>query len=125
MNKNEREELLTILEDRFDKNMNRHEGLTWAEIRAKLEANSEKLWSLNEMEKTGGEPDVVGRDEETGAYIFMIVRRKVLTDVEAFAMIAKGWSHGKSLSLKITRLIWQPAWVLNCLQKKRIAHCRS
>ena len=70
MNKNEREELLTILEARFEKNMNRHDGIAWADVRAKLEANNEKLWSLNEMEKTGGEPDVIGRDDETSAYIF-------------------------------------------------------
>ena len=70
MKENEREELLAILEDRFEKNVHRHEGFTWADVQAKLEANSEKLWSLYEMEKTGGEPDVVGRDDETGAYIF-------------------------------------------------------
>ncbi len=63
-------ELLHELKDRFEKNMNRHKGLDWAKIQAKLEANTEKLWSLNEMEKTGGEPDVVGYDETTGEYIF-------------------------------------------------------
>ena len=63
-------ELLHELKDRFEKNMNRHKGLDWAKIQAKLEANTEKLWSLNEMERTGGEPDVVGYDETTGEYIF-------------------------------------------------------
>ncbi len=66
----QREELLRILEARFEKTMNRHKGLEWAKVRAKLEANSEKLWSLNEMERTGGEPDVVGHDIKTGEYIF-------------------------------------------------------
>jgi hypothetical protein len=66
----QREELLSTLKARFEKNMNRHEGLEWAEVQAKLEANSEKLWSLNKMEGTGGEPDVVGHDEKTGEYIF-------------------------------------------------------
>jgi hypothetical protein len=66
----QREELLSTLKARFEKNMNRHEGLEWADVQAKLEANPEKLWSLNEMEGTGGEPDVVGLDEETGEYIF-------------------------------------------------------
>jgi uncharacterized protein DUF4256 len=66
----EREELLKTLKVRFEKNMNRHKGLEWAKIQAKLEANSEKLWSLNEMERTGGEPDVVGHDKKTGEYIF-------------------------------------------------------
>ncbi|PAV28140.1 hypothetical protein CIL05_18725 [Virgibacillus profundi] len=63
-----REELLQVLKDRFEKNMHRHEGLEWAEVQAKLDANTEKLWSLNEMEETGGEPDVVGHDNDE--YIF-------------------------------------------------------
>lgn len=70
MKANQREELLRTLKARFEKNMNRHEGLEWAKVQAKLEANAEKLWSLNEMENTGGEPDVVGHDEETREYIF-------------------------------------------------------
>jgi hypothetical protein len=63
-------ELLGALKGRFEKNMNRHRGLAWAEVHAKLEANTEKLWSLNEMERTGGEPDVVGHDKKTGEFIF-------------------------------------------------------
>lgn len=66
----QRKELLEQLEARFQKNMNRHKGLEWAQVQAKLETNSGKLWSLNEMERTGGEPDVVGRDKNTGEYIF-------------------------------------------------------
>ena len=66
----EREELLGALTARFEKNMNRHKGLEWSKVQAKLEANAEKLWSLNEMELTGGEPDVVGHDKKTGEYIF-------------------------------------------------------
>ena len=66
----QREELLRALKVRFEENMNRHKGLEWAKIQAKLEANAEKLWSLNEMEKTAGEPDVVGHDKKTGEYIF-------------------------------------------------------
>jgi Protein of unknown function (DUF4256) len=66
----QREELLRALKGRFEKNMNRHKGLEWGKIQAKLEANSDKLWSLNEMERTGGEPDVVGHDKKTGEYIF-------------------------------------------------------
>ena len=64
------EELLKTLKARFEKHMNRHKGLDWTKIQAKLEANSEKLWSLNEMESTGGEPDVVAHDKKTGEYIF-------------------------------------------------------
>jgi hypothetical protein len=74
MNRNlspeQREELLKALKARFEKNMKRHEGLEWADVQAKLEANAEKLWSLSEMESTGGEPDVIGHDEVTGEYIF-------------------------------------------------------
>ena len=66
----QRDELLRTLKDRFEKQMNRHQGLEWAKVEAKLEANPEKLWSLYEMERTGGEPDVVGHDKETGEYIF-------------------------------------------------------
>ncbi len=66
----QREQLLRALQARFEKNMNRHKGLEWAKAQAKLEANAEKLWSLSEMERTGGEPDVVGHDKKTGEYIF-------------------------------------------------------
>ena len=65
----QREELLGALKDRFENNLNRHEGLAWAKVQARLEANAEKLWSLHEMERTGGEPDVVGHDKKTGEYI--------------------------------------------------------
>src|SRR3989339_2072504 len=65
-----REDLLRALKARFEKNMNRHKGLEWAKVQAKLDANSVKLWSLFEMERTGGEPDVVGHDKKTGEYIF-------------------------------------------------------
>jgi hypothetical protein len=66
----QREELLSGLKARFEKNMNRHKGLAWVKVQAKLKANTEKLWSLNEMESTDGEPDVVGHDKKTGEYIF-------------------------------------------------------
>src|SRR5687768_13594422 len=66
----QREALLKTLEARFEKNTNRHKGLEWAKVKAKLEANAKKLWSLNEMERTGGEPDVVGHDKKTGEYVF-------------------------------------------------------
>jgi hypothetical protein len=64
------EKLLRALKARFEKNMNRHKGLEWAQVQSQLEANAEKLWSLNEMERTGGEPDVIGHDNETGEYMF-------------------------------------------------------
>jgi hypothetical protein len=64
------EELLRTLEARFEKNMKRHKGLDWTRVRSKLEANIEKLWSLHEMERTGGEPDVIAQDKKTGEYVF-------------------------------------------------------
>ena len=66
----QREQLIRALQTRFKTNMNRHKGLEWAQVQTRLEASAEKLWSLNEMERTGGEPDVVGHDERTGEYIF-------------------------------------------------------
>lgn len=86
----EREELLRVLKARFEKNMKRHEGLEWAAVEAKLEAGPGKLWSLHEMERTGGDPDVVGRDKRTGEYLFFDCsaespkgRRSVCYDREA------------------------------------------
>lgn len=84
------DELLRTLKARFEKNMRRHKGIEWAKVQAKLEANAEKLWSLSEMERTGGEPDVVGHDKKTGEYIFYDCsaetpkgRRSVCYDYEA------------------------------------------
>jgi len=84
------EEIIKILKDRFEKNMSRHKDLDWDKIQVKLKANPEKLWSLNEMEKTGGEPDVIAYDENTDEYIFFdcsrespIGRRNVCYDNEA------------------------------------------
>ncbi len=88
--KKQREDLLKALKARFEKNMNRHKGLPWADVQAKLEANTEKLWSLAEMERTGGEPDVVGHDKKSGEYIFYDCseespkgRRSICYDAEA------------------------------------------
>ena len=84
------EELLKTLKTRFEKNMNRHKGIEWSKVQAKLDANPKKLWSLNEMERTGGEPDVVGHDKKSGEYIFYDcsaespkARRSVCYDREA------------------------------------------
>jgi uncharacterized protein DUF4256 len=70
LSRGQREQLLRALKARFEKNMNRHQGLQWSKVQARLEANAEKLWSLGEMERTGGEPDVVDQDKKTGEYIF-------------------------------------------------------
>jgi Protein of unknown function (DUF4256) len=66
----QREELLRLLKSRFEKNLNRHKGLLWDKVQARLEAKADKLWSLSEMERTGGEPDVIAHDKKTGEYVF-------------------------------------------------------
>ena len=83
-------ELLEVLQTRFTQNMSRHKGVEWSDVKAKLEANGEKLWSLNEMERTGGEPDVVGHDKKAGEFVFFDCsaespkgRRSVCYDREA------------------------------------------
>jgi hypothetical protein len=88
----QQEALIKTLKTRFEKNMNRHKGLEWPKLQARLEANPEKLWSLHEMETTGGEPDVVGHDKKTGEYIFYDCsaespkdRRSICYDGEALA----------------------------------------
>jgi hypothetical protein len=88
----QREELLNTLKTRFEKNINRHKDIKWTSVLSKLEANPEKLWSLNEMERTGGEPDVVGYDKKTGEFIFYDCsvespsgRRSLCYDAEALA----------------------------------------
>jgi hypothetical protein len=70
LSKKQREELLRVLKGRFEKNIDRHRGLEWAKVQARLDGNAEKLWSLSEMERTGGEPDVVGHDKKTDEYVF-------------------------------------------------------
>src|SRR5690625_7200958 len=70
LSEEDRQELFKTLKNRFEKNMQRHEGLEWVKVKEKMEEHPERLWSLHEMERTGGEPDVVGFDEEKGVYIF-------------------------------------------------------
>src|SRR5579859_5511458 len=102
----QREELLKALKARFEKNMDRHQGLEWPQIQAKLEANAQKLWSLHEMEKTGGEPDVVGQDKKTGEYIFYDCsaespkgRRSICYDREALTSRKENKPKGNALEM--------------------------
>jgi hypothetical protein len=106
------EELLRTWRARFEKNMNRHSGLEWAEVQAKLEANAGKLWSVNEMERTGGEPDVVGHDKKTSEYIFYDCSPESPKAAEVFATTVKRWTPGNNTNQKIPRSIWQPPWAL-------------
>jgi len=109
-----REELLRVLQARFKKNMNRHEGLEWAKVKAKLEANTENLWSLSEMERTLAVNRIllvmIKRRTNTS---FLIVHRKVLKAAQIFATTAKHWIPGKNINRKITPLIWQRPWALS------------
>jgi hypothetical protein len=91
----QRNELLSALKARFEKNSHRHEGLEWAEIQARLEADADKLWSLHEMERTGGEPDVVGRDKKTGAYIFYDCSAESPKGRRSLCYDQEGWESRK------------------------------
>ena len=100
------EELLSVLKARFEKNMNRHNDLEWVNVQAKLDSNPVKLWSLNEMERTGGEPDVVGHDKRTGQYIFYDLypespkgRRSVCYDGEALESRKQHKPHNNALDM--------------------------
>lgn len=101
----QRAELLNTLKTRFEKNMNRHKGLEWSQVQAKLDRPSgrEKLWSLNEMERTGGEPDVVGYDKKTGEYIFYDCAAESRKTAEVFVTTTKHWSRGKNINRRIAQ----------------------
>ncbi len=90
------EELLGALKERFEKNMNRHKGLEWAKVQAKLETNAGKLWSLGEMERTGGEPDVVGFDKEAGEYIFYDCSAETPKDRRSLCYDRDAWEARKA-----------------------------
>ena len=100
----QREELLKALNARFEKNMNRHKGLDWAKVRARLEANPEKLWSLNEMERTGGEPDVVGQDKKSGEYIFWDCSAETPKGRVSVCYDREGWLSRKEARPKTTAM---------------------
>jgi hypothetical protein len=109
----EREELLRALKIRFEKNRNRHKDLAWDQVEAKLKAHPEKLWSLHEMERTGGEPDVIRHDPKTGQYIFYDCsaespkgRRSLCYDREA---LESRKEHNRTAA----QSIWQRRWALN------------
>jgi Protein of unknown function (DUF4256) len=108
----QREELLRTLHAGFEKNMNHHEGLEWTKVKARLEANPEKLWSLSEMERTGGDRTLLVMIKRRANTSFLIVPRKVRKAAEVFATTVKHWIPGKKINRKIARWIWQP-WALS------------
>jgi hypothetical protein len=100
----EREELLDLLQGRFEKSPGRHKGLEWAKVQARLEANAEKLWSLSEMESTGGEPDVVGHDKKSGEYIFFDCSAETPKGRVSVCYDREGWLSRKEARPKTTAM---------------------
>lgn len=95
ISKQQQEELLKTLKTRFEKNLNRHKGVAWTDVEQKLKASADKLWSLNEMETTGGEPDVVGYDKKTGEYIFYDCSAESPTGRRSVCYDREGWESRK------------------------------
>jgi hypothetical protein len=100
----QREELLKALKARFEKNLSRHQGLEWAKVQARLEAITENLWSLNEMERTGGEPDVVGQDNKTGEYNFFDCSAETPKGRVSVCYDREGWESRKEHRPKNTAM---------------------
>jgi hypothetical protein len=115
----QREELLRALKDRFEKNMNRHKGLDWAKVQAKLEANPEKLWSLNEMESTAGEPDVVSHDKKTGEYIFFDCSPETPKGRVSVCYDREGWESRKEHRPKTTAMDMAAAMGIELLTEEQ------
>lgn len=97
-------ELIETLKARFEKNMSRHKGLEWAKVQARLEANPEKLWALNEMERTGGEPDVVGHDKKSGEYVFWDCSAETPKGRVSVCFDREGWLSRKEARPKTTAM---------------------
>jgi len=104
LSQKQREELLQALKDRFEKNMNRHRGVQWPRVQAKLEANPEKLWSLHEMERTGGEPDAVWHDEKTGECTFVDCSPESPAGRRSVCYDREGWASRKEHRPKTTAM---------------------
>ena len=100
----QRDELLATLKARFEKNLNRHKGVDWAKVQARLEANAENLWSLSEMERTGGEPDVVGQDKKTGEFIFVDCSLETPKGRVSVCYDREGWESRKEHRPKTTAM---------------------
>ena len=124
LSKKQREDLLKTLKARFEQNMNRHKDVQWPQLQARLEANPEKLWTLNEMERTGGEPDVVSHDKN-GEFMFMIVPRNLRMAAEVFATTAPRWTPEKKISQRVALWTWQGPCPLSSYPKNNIESCRD
>src|SRR5215831_12385574 len=115
----QRQELLGTLKARFEKNLSRHMGLEWANVQARLEANPEKLWSLKEMERTGGEPDVVGQDKKTGEYIFFDCSAETPKDRTSVCYDREGWESRKEHRPKTTAMDMATAMGIELLTEEQ------
>jgi Protein of unknown function (DUF4256) len=115
----QREELLKALKARFEKNLNRHKGLDWAKVQARLEANPEKLWSLNEMESTGGEPDVVGQDKKSGEFIFFDCSAETPKGRVSVCYDREGWLSRKEARPKTTAMDMAAAMGIELLTEEQ------
>lgn len=115
----QRAALLGTLKTRFEKNMNRHKGLDWARVQAKLEANPEKLWPLSEMESTGGEPDVVGYDKKTGEFIFFDCSPETPKGRVSVCYDREGWLSRKEARPKTTAMDMATAMGIELLTEEQ------
>ena len=115
----QREELLGTLKTRFEKNMNRHEGFEWGKIKVRLEANTGKLWSLSEMERTGGEPDAVGHDKKTGEYIFFDCAAETPKGRVSVCYDRDGWESRKEHRPKNTAMDMAAAMGIELLTEEQ------
>jgi hypothetical protein len=115
----QREELLGTLKTRFEKNMNRHEGFEWGKIKVRLEANTGKLWSLSEMERTGGEPDAVGHDKKTGEYIFFDCAAETPKGRVSVCYDREGWESRKEHRPKNTAMDMAAAMGIELLTEEQ------
>ena len=113
------EELLKTLKARFEKNLNRHKSLDWAKVQARLEANPEKLWSLNEMESTGGEPDIVGQDKKSGEYIFFDCSAETPKGRVSVCYDREGWESRKEHRPKNTAMDMAAAMGIELLTEEQ------
>jgi hypothetical protein len=119
MSPKQREELLKALKARFEKNLNRHKGLEWAKVQSRLEANAERLWSLNEMEITGGEPDVVGQDKTSGEYIFFDCSAETPKGRVSVCYDREGWLSRKEARPKTTAMDMAAAMGIELLTEEQ------
>jgi len=116
----QRAELLKALKARFEGNMNRHKGLEWPKVQARLEAHPEKLWSLHEMERSGGEPDVVGYEKRTGEYIFFDCSAETPKGRVSVCYDREGWESRKEHRPKDTAMDMAAAMGLELLRERRM-----